>query len=90
MKPDLWNGARAKYLQARWREDIARQNIAWWMELFEYIRDKCPFMLGDNDRKWRADLEWIVTASNLPKILEGKYAVKGEKRKWFSSDSRTL
>lgn len=29
------------------------------------------FLAGDNDRKWTADLEWLMTAGNFVKVLEG-------------------
>lgn len=80
VRPKLWNGKRAQALQARWREDPKRQNVEWWEGLFKYIRDQCPFMTGENDKKWRTDLEWIVKASNMPKILEGKYEKPGTAR----------
>lgn len=32
-----------------------------------------PFLLGDNDRGWRADFDWIFKQQNFTKILEGNY-----------------
>lgn len=33
-----------------------------------------PFLLGDNDRKWRVDFDWIIdNDTHYLKILEGKY-----------------
>lgn len=34
---------------------------------------RSPFLLGDNDRSWRADFDWIFKPSNFVKILEGNY-----------------
>lgn len=76
VRPKLWNGKRAAALQARWREDEARQNLGWWTGLFDFIRENCPFLIGENDNKWQADLDWIIQKGNMPKILEGKYARK--------------
>ena len=36
-----------------------------------------PFLLGSNDRNWRADFDWIFKPTNYIKILEGKYDNKG-------------
>lgn len=76
VKPDLWNGKRAKYLQARWKEQEKRQDIAFWVGYFEYIRDRCPFLVGKRPGRegpFFADLEWIIRQPNMVKILEGKY-----------------
>jgi hypothetical protein len=68
----IWSEKRKKLLKARWREDPKRQNLDYWKRLFGYIR-KSPFLMGENDRHWTADLEWIINASNFVKIIEGKY-----------------
>ena len=50
-----------------------RQNPEWWERPFRYVADKCPHLVGRNDRRWTADLEWIIKQGNLIKIIEGKY-----------------
>jgi phage replication O-like protein O len=41
---------------------------------------KTPFLCGENDRKWRADFDWvIVNNTNYIKVLEGKYGKKNIK-----------
>ena len=75
VKPSLWNGTRKKSLQSRWKEDKDRQSVEWWEKLFASISGM-PFLLGENDRKWQADLGWILKSSNLVKILEGNYKSK--------------
>jgi hypothetical protein len=72
VKLNLWNGARKKALTARWKEDQERQNIAWWSKYFEAISDT-PFLVGETESGWTADMGWIVKAENMVKILEGKY-----------------
>ena len=43
-------------------------------KIFEAIRGS-PFLLGDNDRGWKADFDFVFcSANNYLKILEGKYA----------------
>lgn len=66
-----WTGTRSQHLQACWK-DKERQSLQWWREYFRRVRGS-PFLNGDNDRGWKADLEWLTTESNLVKVLEGKY-----------------
>jgi len=75
VKETLWNGARAKALVCRWREDKERQTEDWWENLFISI-SHMPFLNGKNDRGWKADMGWILKSENFTKILEGKYPVE--------------
>lgn len=68
----LWNGPRKKTLEARWKEDIERQNLPWWKCYFETVRAS-DFLTGKNDRGWKADMGWLINASNIVKVLEGTY-----------------
>lgn len=63
---------RKKQIKARWFESEKTQTLEWWKEFFGYVRQSA-FLLGENDRKWTADLEWITTESRFTKIIEGKY-----------------
>ena len=72
VKPKLWKGTRRQHLAARWREDHERQNIAWWRGYFETVRGS-PFLTGQNNRGWRADIGWLVKPGNMAKVLEGAY-----------------
>lgn len=67
-----WTEERQKTLRARWREDPKRQNVEWWKGFFKYVR-KSAFLLGENDRGWQPNLEWLVTKSHFVDITEGKY-----------------
>lgn len=74
VKFELWHGSqREKYLQARWKENEKYQTIEFWKGLFEYVRDKCPFLIGAGNGTWKADLRWIVKRDNFIKIVEGNY-----------------
>ena len=42
------------------------------MRFFEQVKDT-PFLMGKNDRKWRADLDFLMTESKFISIIEGKY-----------------
>jgi uncharacterized protein YdaU (DUF1376 family) len=76
-----WTGDRQKWLRSRWRESRERQELGWWRDLFAYIA-RSDFLMGRtpgrNDLPFDCDLDWIVRASNLRKIIEGKYENKRE------------
>ena len=42
------------------------------MKVFDLVLNS-PFLLGENNRNWRADFDWIFKPSNFVKILEGNY-----------------
>lgn len=63
---------RRKWLQSRWREDVRHQSLEFWVEYFGHVATS-EFLLGDNDRQWKADFEWLVNKSNFYKTIEGKY-----------------
>lgn len=42
------------------------------MTVFRLVSES-PFLLGANDRGWRADFDWIFKQQNFTKILEGTY-----------------
>jgi uncharacterized protein YdaU (DUF1376 family) len=67
--PERWGGSRAKQLQARWRESDLHQSLAFWESYFTELRNH-PFYLGQNDRAWRADLEWLTQRKNFDKMVE--------------------
>lgn len=46
--------------------------LAFWEGLFNDVLD-CPFMLGMNNRNWRADFEFLTAASKIQRFMEGKY-----------------
>jgi len=44
-----------------------------WENLFKAIQDT-PFCKGNNNRGWKADIDWIIkNDGNYTKVLEGKY-----------------
>ncbi len=66
-----WSKTRQGHLNVC-LQDKSRQSLAWWKDYFGRVRDS-PFLLGQNHRGWRADLEWLTKKSNLIKVLEEKY-----------------
>ena len=74
VKYQYWpDSSGAKNLSTRWKQSKKHQTEDYWEKLFKYIRDNCPFLMGDNKENWRADLRWIVVKENFIKIVEGKY-----------------
>jgi hypothetical protein len=84
-KPELWDGARAKNLSARWKWLLTktRQNgeryatneddaLAWFDRFFAYV-SKSDFLTGRDGRWGNCDLGWLVNAENFAKVVQGNY-----------------
>ena len=69
---NVWSKQSQTNLKTRWRESARRQNLDWWRDFFVYVRG-LPFLLGENDRGWQADLGWLVKASNFEKVCNAKF-----------------
>ena len=73
--------ARKREIAARWNELLNTEHkgklrysgvedgINWWNRLFAKVT-LCPHWMGENDRGWRADLDWIINKKNFIKVLE--------------------
>ncbi|KRC30671.1 hypothetical protein [Acidovorax sp. Root217] len=50
------------------------QGVAWFRRFFEYV-GQAPFLLGTKggERKWTADIGWLMTLGNFEKVLAGNY-----------------
>ena len=85
---DAYNEAAAKYglprarVLSKARETALRQRLkeiggldAWREALAEIGRSK--FLRGANNRGWRCNLDFLLAASKLPKVLEGGYRDDG-------------
>ncbi len=70
-KPTLTKNLKTK-MRARWAEDINYQSIDWWAKYFEDI-SKSTFLSGGNNRGWTPDLDWLCGATNMTKVLNGRY-----------------
>ncbi len=80
----LWNGfaeqvglKRVQRLTPKRRTLVAARlreagGVAGFIATFDQIRGS-PFLLGDNDRGWKADFDFVVKQSNFTKIMEGGY-----------------
>jgi hypothetical protein len=59
---------RREQIKARLREFDSQTIIA----AINSIRSS-PFLMGDNDKGWRADFDFVLQPSSLLKLIEGKY-----------------
>ena len=74
---------RKKAIRARLR--------TYTMDDFRTLFEKAEasdFLKGNNKRNWSADFDWLITDSNMPKVLEGKYDNKEKVKKddWEFTD----
>lgn len=82
-QPRNWRANDGTALRARWREKWKEGKftdeeggVSYFGKLFRYVRGS-DFLMGKvqgkDGRAWRADLRWLLKASNFDKVLEGKY-----------------
>lgn len=60
---------RRKLLATRMRDPFFRDH---WKDAADMIPG-IPFLNGDNDRGWKADIDWFLQPDSVAKIIEGKY-----------------
>ena len=62
---------RKRKIECRFKEMNSDYSV--FEKIFRKMENS-KFMRGDNDRGWKATLEWVISNSeNWIKILEGKY-----------------
>jgi len=64
-----------KRLLANRLKDSFGNNLEEWRKYCEAIK-LSSFCVGDNDRGWRANLDWALTPKAISKVLEGAYSNK--------------
>ena len=81
-KAQMLNDKRKRVIAQRWREMLNSQDpsgkvrftdtasgLAWFGKFFAKVALN-PHWMGENDRGWRAGLDWILKPDNFVKILE--------------------
>ena len=81
-KAQLLNDKRKRVIAGRWKEMLNSKDpngkvrftdtasgLTWFAKFFAKVALN-PHWLGENDRGWRADLDWILKPDNFVKILE--------------------
>lgn len=76
---------RKKAVKAR----VAQYGKDAVMQVFSNVLDS-PFLLGDNDRNWTADFDWIFKPANFTKILERRYNGKRSDTNQKRRESRKI
>lgn len=64
---------RMASLRARRRDKFFTEN---YQEAIGRIPNS-PFLMGKNDRNWKADFDWFIRPGSVAKIMEGKYYDSG-------------
>ncbi len=66
-----WSQKRKAALRSRLRDS------AWLAQALQALQrieaGKCPFLLGENQRGWVANLDWFLKPDSVIRILEGHY-----------------
>jgi hypothetical protein len=68
----LMSRSLAEQLSQRCSSSSELQSPEWWCSFFLELK-QMPFLLGHNDRTWKATLHWIAKRENFEKILDGNY-----------------
>lgn len=84
-KAELWQGAPAEALRARWkwlltakRGDKTRyatneaEALDWLSRFFEHV-GQSDFLMGRNAASFKCTLQWLVKAENFAKVVQGNY-----------------
>jgi hypothetical protein len=84
-KPELWSGARAKHLAARWRwlltatkrggeryATTEAEALAWLGRFFGYVASS-DFLTGRTGKFTGCDLGWLMNEENFAKVVQGNY-----------------
>lgn len=76
------NLPKVKLLTDKRKDNIRNFNKTFTLEQFKEICDianEAPFLIGDNDRGWKADFDFILRVDKATSILEGKYTKLGKR-----------
>lgn len=84
-KPEMWSGARAKALKARWvwvltakkrsgdRYATDKQSaMDFFARFFDYVSGS-DFLSGRNGQWTGCDLAWLANETNFAKVMQGNY-----------------
>jgi uncharacterized protein YdaU (DUF1376 family) len=81
-KAQMLTAKRKAAIKQRWTQTLGSKTpagkdryvdlqtgLVWWERFFEKVK-RNPHWMGENDRGWKADFDWIINPSNFVKILE--------------------
>ena len=76
----VWDETSKLNMQARWKEDVSRRDISWWIGKFHEVK-KSDFLMGRSNGSggmpFVFSLGWFVKPSNFAKVLNGNYVNRG-------------
>lgn len=65
-----WRGSVGETdLRTRWKEDKRHQSLDFWRRFFATVRTSTHWM-GENERRWQANLAWMVKRTNFDKAIQ--------------------
>ena len=70
------NSKRKSLIRSIWKDN---PDTAYFINLFSKVKD-IPFLMGDNDKGWMADLDFILRPDKVTKIMEGSYKSNSNKK----------
>jgi len=82
-RADLWEGQRADNMRQRWqwafdkkrgekRCGTEEEGLAFFRRFFSYVAQS-SFLTGRNGKWNNCNLDWLMTAGNFTKVIEGVY-----------------
>ena len=71
-KVSVLTSKRKTAIRSRWNEELLG-DIDAWGNYFDYVSNT-PFLCGQNDRGWRADIDFLTKPETAVKCQEGKYS----------------
>lgn len=75
-KVEVISNTRKAKLKTCWSqkatEHFKPQDLVWWQDYFEYV-GRVPFLLGENNKGWRANFDFLINLNSLVKVMEGVY-----------------
>ena len=77
--------SRESAIKARLRE---RPDLEEWKGIFRGIMQS-PFLIGENDRGWSCDFDWVMKPANLAKVIEGHWLKSGNKSQPSTTSVKT-
>ncbi len=54
-------------------ELIKFSELRSWERYFKFITEGCPFLIGKNEKSWRADFDFCIRESAMVNVMENKY-----------------
>ncbi len=66
---------RKKHIMSRLKDMTVEELKEVWS-----IANESEFLTGNNDRRWKADIDWLINENNIVKVLEGKFSRRAKEK----------